>query len=104
MKHLFVSLVPVFAVFLLKAHCFDKQEKFFIVRFLELATIAAFSLCVAFGPFLLQDDGIEQMNQIFRRLFPFGRGLVHAYWAPNIWAIYCFLDKILHLVNAYFIF
>ena len=54
---------------------------------------------MSFGPFIL-DGGVESIHQIFSRLFPFSRGLVHEYWAPNIWALYYLSDKVLNVVLA----
>lgn len=103
MKHLFVPLAPIFGVYLIQRHCYiasgnsaegKTSYSFSMVRFLQLVLIAVVALAAAFGPFLLQDNGKLQLPQIFSRLFPFGRGLVHAYWAPNVWSLYCFADKI----------
>jgi alpha-1,3-glucosyltransferase len=45
----------------------------------------------AWGPFVLNGTWSHALG----RLFPFGRGLVHAYWAANAWSFYCALDKLL---------
>ncbi|MCD9641157.1 hypothetical protein HAX54_027103 [Datura stramonium] len=53
------------------------------------AVVAVFA--AAYGPFLYHG----QIQQVFHRMFPFGRGLCHAYWAPNFWVFYIILDKVL---------
>lgn len=52
---------------------------------------------VAWGPFIVV-GGVKGVGQMLGRLFPFGRGLIHDYWAPNFWALYYFGDKILAFV------
>eukprot|EP01032_Pedospumella_encystans_P016506 gene16506-18833_t len=100
MKHLFVPLAPIFGIYLLTRFCVGKSSttnsSFSFARFAKLVSIAVLALAAAFGPFVMQSNPTEQLTQIFSRLFPFGRGLVHAYWAPNVWALYCGLDKILY--------
>ena len=101
-KHIFFPLAPLFAVYLLRSYCRLQisLSKFSIdiPRFAAVILTALFFLSIALLPFLLQSNPIEQMQAIFSRLFPFQRGLVHSYWAPNVWALYTATDYLLYLV------
>ena len=100
LKHLFVPLVPIFAIFLLRAYC-GFGSAFSMPRFLRVILITAAHLCVAFGPFLIgAGGGTPQLYQILSRLFPFGRGLLHSYWAPNLWALYALCDRVIGRITS----
>ncbi|KAL5045497.1 hypothetical protein BDW71DRAFT_183862 [Aspergillus fruticulosus] len=93
LKHIYLYLAPAYFIYLLRAYCLDPKSVFrprlgntFKLGF---SIIAVFGL--AFGPFAYWG----QLLQLRDRLFPFSRGLCHAYWAPNIWAMYSFTDRIL---------
>lgn len=99
-KHIFLYLAPAYFIFLLRAYVLDftnfkfksYRDLIFIVKWMELLKLGSVVLSIfiiCFAPF------ISVMPQLFSRLFPFSRGLTHAYWAPNFWAIYSFIDKIL---------
>ncbi|PSS03764.1 glycosyltransferase family 57 protein [Coniella lustricola] len=93
MKHIYAYLAPAYVVFLLRAYCMSPRSIFSIQWFngIKLGGGIAAILGMAFGPFALKN----QIPQILSRLFPFSRGLCHAYWAPNVWAMYSFADRLL---------
>ncbi|CAM6088201.1 unnamed protein product [Calypogeia fissa] len=87
-KHLFAVAGPVYFVYLLRHYCRGSSGVF---NFFKLGFTVLSVVGVAFGPFVYYG----QMDQVLKRMFPFGRGLCHAYWAPNVWALYNTADKIL---------
>ncbi|RMZ52990.1 hypothetical protein APUTEX25_001109, partial [Auxenochlorella protothecoides] len=87
-KHIFLYAAPVYFVFLLRHYCRGRSAP---SRFLLLGCIVAAVFLLSLGPFVTRG----QAGQLASRLFPFDRGLVHAYWAPNFWALYAAADKVL---------
>ena len=93
LKHIYLYLAPAYFVYLLRAYCLDSKS-IFRPRFQNAIRLGSGILAItaaAFGPFAYWN----QLEQLISRLFPFSRGLCHAYWAPNIWALYSFLDRVL---------
>ncbi|ODV85590.1 glycosyltransferase family 57 protein [[Candida] arabinofermentans NRRL YB-2248] len=100
-KHIFLYIAPAYFVFLFSAYCLNPltipkstKELIGFIRWenlLKLGSVVIAVFVVAFAPFVYY--GV--LPQLLSRLFPFSRGLTHAYWAPNIWAVYSFMDRVL---------
>ncbi|KAI9845234.1 MAG: glycosyl transferase [Sclerophora amabilis] len=93
LKHIYLYLAPAYFVYLLRAYCLGRKS-ILDIRFVNAIKLGTGLLVIfgsAFGPFVYWG----QLNQLLGRLFPFSRGLCHAYWAPNIWAMYSFVDRVL---------
>jgi alpha-1,3-glucosyltransferase len=92
-KHIYLYLAPAYFVYLLRTYCLG-QKSLFTIQFTNCIKLGGGIVIVAvlaFGPFAYY----QQIPQVFSRLFPFSRGLCHAYWAPNVWALYSFADRVL---------
>mmetsp|Transcript_17233 Transcript_17233/g.25465 ORF Transcript_17233/g.25465 Transcript_17233/m.25465 type:complete len:490 (-) Transcript_17233:819-2288(-) len=100
MKHLYLPLAPLYFIYILSTYCL-RNNKLLLFNFLSVAAITAGTLLLPFLPFLIQKEPIEQMLQIASRLFPFARGLVHDYWAANVWAIWMLADKLAQKVAGF---
>lgn len=92
-KHIYLYLAPAYFVYLLRAYCLSSRSIFRpkITNCLKLGTGLLGIAAAAFGPFVVT----HQIPQLLSRLFPFSRGLCHAYWAANVWALYSFADRVL---------
>ncbi|PIN16113.1 Glucosyltransferase - Alg8p [Handroanthus impetiginosus] len=89
-KHLFAVAAPVYFVYLFRHYCRGGLVKGF-GKLVIMGSVVSLVFAAAYGPFLYYG----QIREVFRRMFPFGRGLCHAYWAPNFWVFYIMLDKFL---------
>lgn len=107
-KHIFLYMAPAFFVYLFSSYCiqhrpFDTKHgvqplikqlvchTIIWTHLLQLGAVVIAVFAVAFGPFIYYNE----IPQLLTRLFPFSRGLTHAYWAPNFWALYSFVDRVL---------
>ncbi|TFK28845.1 glucosyltransferase [Coprinopsis marcescibilis] len=90
-KHIYMYLAPAYFVYLLRAYCLTPSGRVEIKNFLSLANAVIGVFVASLGPFAL----MGQIPQLLSRLFPFTRGLNHAYWAPNFWALVTALDRII---------
>lgn len=95
-KHIYAYAAPLYFVYLLRHYCFEKlpdstSRKFSLKKFAILGISVITVFLISFGPFLWHG----QLLIVLARLFPVKRGLTHAYWAPNFWAIYNAVDRLL---------
>eukprot|EP00050_Salpingoeca_kvevrii_P015916 m.51117 g.51117 ORF g.51117 m.51117 type:complete len:507 (+) comp6588_c0_seq2:1-1521(+) len=90
-KHIFLYIAPAYFVFLLRAYCLQRGVGTALARLAVLGTIVIGVFALSLGPFVFEG----QLPALAERLFPFKRGLSHAFWASNFWALYNTADKVL---------
>uniref|UniRef100_A0A8C1MHJ2 Alpha-1,3-glucosyltransferase n=1 Tax=Cyprinus carpio TaxID=7962 RepID=A0A8C1MHJ2_CYPCA len=83
LKHIYLYIAPAYGIYLLRCFCFTQSNIYASPE----SRINKLSI---------------DLPQVLSRLFPFKRGLCHAYWAPNIWALYNIADKAFSILGVKF--
>ncbi|KAJ1738341.1 glycosyl transferase [Coemansia sp. RSA 1086] len=99
-KHIFMYIAPAYFLYLLRHYCLGDQghPKTIALQLSKLGLVVLAVFAIAFGPFWT----MGHIGQVLARLFPFKRGLCHAFWAPNFWALYTFADRVLTIAARCF--
>lgn len=105
LKHIYVYVAPSFLIYLLRSYVFPVGSRFGDLgrsaeRLLTVGVVTLIPFMLSLAPLAI--DGLRHeagpvgvVGQMIKRLFPFSRGLIHAYWAPNAWALWTFADRVL---------
>ena len=103
MKHIFIYFAPAYFIFYFQYVIINnirkKKYKNLIANIILIGFGMSIVLLIVFLPFIamsIKNKNFSHLIQIKNRLFPVQRGLLHTYWAPNFWALYSFVDKILY--------
>ncbi|KAJ1650672.1 glycosyl transferase [Dispira simplex] len=108
-KHIYAYVAPAYFVYLLSGYCLGRDPVLAPIkrtptswlesswRLAKLGSLVLLVFTFSLGPFVYTN----QLPQLVTRLFPFKRGLCHALWAPNFWALYSVCDRMLyHIVRV----
>lgn len=96
LKQTFLYIVPI-AIFATTCQRHVQSQRNFLCLGILFSLLFCICLSIGIFPWLGNDWKI-----LSSRLFPFQRGLLHAYWAPNFWAIYGCLDRVLKGIQILF--
>eukprot|EP01063_Lacrimia_lanifica_P039955 TRINITY_DN8914_c0_g1_i1.p1 TRINITY_DN8914_c0_g1~~TRINITY_DN8914_c0_g1_i1.p1 ORF type:complete len:499 (+),score=180.73 TRINITY_DN8914_c0_g1_i1:55-1551(+) len=88
-KHIYLYMAPAYFIFYLRKYVISSRAPFLALVRVGGVVLGTALACVY--PF------IPYYTDVLSRLFPWGRGLCHAYWAPNFYALYNTADIALRL-------